>query len=66
MNNVTVKISKAKPNETANPASSTHAGIRKIIITMIVINAKVRKTVGLNRVLISIFDIFQNLRQFDS
>ena len=46
MNRVTVNIKIARAKEAAKPTSNTHAGIGKIIITMIAINAIDNKTVG--------------------
>ena len=51
MNNVTVNINRARPNDVANPMSKTHAGIGKIIMTMIAISAKASRIVGLKSVL---------------
>ena len=44
MNNVTVKISIARPNEAASPTSKTHAGTGNIIMTMTAIKARASKT----------------------
>jgi len=46
MNNVTVKIRIATANDAASPTSRTHAGIGKIIMTMIAISAIANRTVG--------------------
>ena len=48
MNKVTVNIRMASPNEAASPMSKTHAGMGKIIMTMIAISASANKIVGWN------------------
>ena len=46
MNKVTVKIRMASAKDAARPVSRIHAGIGKIIMTMIAINATARRIVG--------------------
>ena len=48
INKVTVKIRMASAKDVASPTSSTHAGMGRIIMTMIAINASANNTVGLN------------------
>ena len=51
MNNVTVKIRIASAKEAASPISRTHAGMGRIIMTMIAINAMESRIVGLKSAL---------------
>ncbi|WP_299047978.1 hypothetical protein [uncultured Tateyamaria sp.] len=48
MKSVIVKIRMASANDAASPMSKTHAGIGRIIITMMAISATASMTVGLN------------------
>ena len=47
MKRVIVNINIARAKDTAKPMSRTHAGIGRIIITIITISAKAKSTVGL-------------------
>ncbi len=49
INNVTVNIKIASPNDAANPTSNTHDGTGKIIMTITAIRASDMRIVGLNK-----------------
>lgn len=53
MKRVVEKMRIANAKDNANPASSTHEGIGRIIMIMIAINAIARSTVGLKRAVLS-------------
>lgn len=62
MKSVIVKIRIASAKDVAKPTSKTHAGIGKIIMTMMAISATDRRTVGLNNFNFDIFIDVVSLR----